>query len=198
MLKIRRPLGRLIFNMGIAIPGKTVFLIETAHWCSSPEERLIQEFPPTIGTSVIYSIATSMCTILLLFASSCWIWYQLRMDDYDQFTQILQWHYAKRLGFTLTFTYFAQVRYGKVESQNIRLIWNLSLFLSRVHFLWNNRQGSNWSYVSGEIRTAGLMGLKSSSQGHIFYSTWTTQHIGLMPRRGIVSHFARNRLNIYV
>ena len=30
MLKIRRPLGRLIFNMGIAIPGKTVFLIELA------------------------------------------------------------------------------------------------------------------------------------------------------------------------
>ena len=33
MLKIRRPSGRLIFNMGIAIPGKTVFLIETAPWC---------------------------------------------------------------------------------------------------------------------------------------------------------------------
>ena len=32
MLKIRRPLGRLIFNMGIAIPGKTVFLIEMAPW----------------------------------------------------------------------------------------------------------------------------------------------------------------------
>ena len=32
MLKIRRPIGRLIFNMGIAIPGKTVFLIETAPW----------------------------------------------------------------------------------------------------------------------------------------------------------------------
>ena len=30
MLKIRWPSGRLIFNMGIAIPGKTVFLIETA------------------------------------------------------------------------------------------------------------------------------------------------------------------------
>ena len=30
MLKIRRLLGRLIFNMGIAIPGKTVFLIEMA------------------------------------------------------------------------------------------------------------------------------------------------------------------------
>ena len=35
MLKIRRPLGRLIFNMGIAIPGKTVFLIETAPWFRS-------------------------------------------------------------------------------------------------------------------------------------------------------------------
>ena len=35
MLKIRRPLGRLIFNMGIAIPGKTVFLIETAPWLSA-------------------------------------------------------------------------------------------------------------------------------------------------------------------
>ena len=33
MLKIRRPLGRLIFNMGITIPGKTVFLIETAPCC---------------------------------------------------------------------------------------------------------------------------------------------------------------------
>ena len=29
-VKIRRPLGRLIFNMGITIPYKTVFLIETA------------------------------------------------------------------------------------------------------------------------------------------------------------------------
>ena len=35
MLKIRRPLGRLIFNMGIAIPGKTVFLIETAPWSTA-------------------------------------------------------------------------------------------------------------------------------------------------------------------
>ena len=30
MLKIRRTLGRLIFNMGITISGKTVFLIEIA------------------------------------------------------------------------------------------------------------------------------------------------------------------------
>ena len=38
MLKIRRPLGRLIFNMGIAIPGKTVFLIETAPWLRVPTQ----------------------------------------------------------------------------------------------------------------------------------------------------------------
>ena len=41
MLKIRRPLGRLIFNMGIAIPGKTVFLIETAPWWLSIINSLI-------------------------------------------------------------------------------------------------------------------------------------------------------------
>ena len=40
MLKIRRPLGRLIFNMGIAIPGKTVFLIETAPCSCSPPMEL--------------------------------------------------------------------------------------------------------------------------------------------------------------
>ena len=40
MLKIRRPLGRLIFNMGIAIPGKTVFLIETAPWSANPLEEV--------------------------------------------------------------------------------------------------------------------------------------------------------------
>ena len=36
MLKIRRPIGRLIFNMGIAIPGKAVFLIETPPWYLLP------------------------------------------------------------------------------------------------------------------------------------------------------------------
>ena len=44
MLKIRRPLGRLIFNMGIAIPGKTVFLIETAPWwCKWLKSFLMEE-----------------------------------------------------------------------------------------------------------------------------------------------------------
>ena len=50
MLKIRRPLGRLIFNMGIAIPGKTVFLIETAHRCTKSHD-----FPEKIGNILISS-----------------------------------------------------------------------------------------------------------------------------------------------
>ena len=41
MLKIRRPTGRLIFNMGIPIPGKTVFLIETAPSSSVPQEKVL-------------------------------------------------------------------------------------------------------------------------------------------------------------
>ena len=49
MLKIRRPLGRLIFNMGIATPGKTVFLIETAPSCM----RLGWDFVNTVTKSQI-------------------------------------------------------------------------------------------------------------------------------------------------
>ena len=33
MLKIRRPNGRLIFNMGIAIPSKTVFILRRGPGC---------------------------------------------------------------------------------------------------------------------------------------------------------------------
>ena len=53
MLKIRRPLGRLIFNMGIAIPGKTVFLIETA--------------PCFLGLTIVDKSAASMITIYHAF-----------------------------------------------------------------------------------------------------------------------------------
>ena len=36
MLKIRCPTSRLIFNMGILIPGKTVFYIEMGPWITAP------------------------------------------------------------------------------------------------------------------------------------------------------------------
>ena len=52
MLKIRRPTGRLIFNMGIPIPGKTVFYIETG-----PRSISLQQFCPCLGliSKKIYS-----------------------------------------------------------------------------------------------------------------------------------------------
>ena len=46
MLKIRRSLGRLIFNMGIAIPGKTVFLIETAPRSAESVNHKMTKHPP--------------------------------------------------------------------------------------------------------------------------------------------------------
>ena len=53
MLKIRRPLGRLIFNMGIAIPGKTVFLIETPPWFRRIIHCLVNlRFWDTTSTSI--------------------------------------------------------------------------------------------------------------------------------------------------
>ena len=45
MLKIRRPVGRLIFNMGITIPSKTVFLIETAPCFNSPPAANCTGYP---------------------------------------------------------------------------------------------------------------------------------------------------------
>ena len=63
MLKIRRPLGRLIFNMGIAIPGKTIFLIETAPWscfysvfviCVYIREAIIHSSPKVMAVFVQY------------------------------------------------------------------------------------------------------------------------------------------------
>ena len=58
MLKIRRPLGRLIFNMGIAIPGKTVFLIETAPRSSTKLSQLLSE------ACLLSGLSTAMNTLL--------------------------------------------------------------------------------------------------------------------------------------
>ena len=62
MLKIRRPLGRLIFNMGIAIPGKTVFLIETAPRCFLWVQSLIYVLPFLLSCCIQYLILDSVVT----------------------------------------------------------------------------------------------------------------------------------------
>ena len=67
MLKIRRPLGRLIFNMGIAIPGKTVFLIETALRLSRLPIALYDRQISTICRQKIWLKTNSGKSLLLLF-----------------------------------------------------------------------------------------------------------------------------------
>ena len=60
MLKIRRPLGRLIFNMGITIPCKTVFLIETAPCYScwwKPGSWTCSSHCHAFNTSVTYNVS---------------------------------------------------------------------------------------------------------------------------------------------
>ena len=69
MLKIRRPLGRLIFNMGIAIPGKTVFLIETAVMMTSSNGNTFRVTGPFWGES------TSHRWIPLKRAHNTELWY---------------------------------------------------------------------------------------------------------------------------
>ena len=60
MLKIRRPLGRLIFNMGITIPCKTVFLIERA-----PRARWIGYFSYYEKNA---TVATWLCEMLSVWS----------------------------------------------------------------------------------------------------------------------------------
>ena len=82
MLKIRRPLGRLIFNMGIAIPGKTVFLIETAPWLQWIGQEQLQDETKNIlkdgGISVPYIKGLTVINTHLLF---CVTSYGFRCDS---------------------------------------------------------------------------------------------------------------------
>ena len=61
MLKIRRPLGRLIFNMGIAIPGKTVFLIETAPCWPLAKFMIDHQFCPVLISLFLGSADFPIC-----------------------------------------------------------------------------------------------------------------------------------------
>ena len=93
MLKIRRPLGRLIFNMGIAIPGKTVFLIETAP-CWQPVLHCV-----IVNHRCDSFIITQMWQLIILLRSfettSADLWnYQLKIQDvvaYQSFWVSFPW-----------------------------------------------------------------------------------------------------------
>ena len=80
MLKIRRPLGRLIFNMGIAIPGKTVFLIETAP-CST--------FVISVLCTILY-IITGLHLFPMLFVWCDYLILTWCLSEYSSYAYIEQ------------------------------------------------------------------------------------------------------------
>ena len=100
MLKIRRPLGRLIFNMGIAIPGKTVFLIETApRWAA--ENRMLDRVPESSPKGSISSdLKISVITMkpMVFVYVNCklchvnTVWHSRHKNA----TDTISWHIHKR------------------------------------------------------------------------------------------------------
>ena len=75
MLKIRRPVGRLIFNMGIAIPSKTVFLIETApRLLSIRYQDIISIIAGIVLIALLGINFSENCTKLLNCHSRKWMW----------------------------------------------------------------------------------------------------------------------------
>ena len=82
MLKIRRRLGRLIFNMGITIPGKTVFLIETAP-CLTEWTTRYNYGHYTI--CILYEVFVSLIMHFIMWIiCDKWHWY---------ITESLKWHH---------------------------------------------------------------------------------------------------------
>ena len=91
MLKIRRPLGRLIFNMGIAIPGKTVFLIETPPRC--------WPFYISLFLFVMLVVLPELQCIVILF-TAVYYW-SLRIFGYMQRVRSFDWLIAFRNKFVI-------------------------------------------------------------------------------------------------
>ena len=84
MLKIRRPLGRLIFNMGIAITGKTVFLIETAPrarwWPPVPRLNIKSIFPRYGDSHVKDKMVGKFPAQMAINAKNSIIWWRHHED----------------------------------------------------------------------------------------------------------------------
>ena len=119
MLKIRRPLGRLIFNMGIAIPDKTVFLIETAPrpgWQTSSWEIFY-----TISLSSLYK---PICQIY--FVECVWVRFSI-------FYLLSIIHHMGLCGFSFPFPLWWLREYKYILSLIIIIkseVWTI------IHCLW--------------------------------------------------------------
>ena len=190
MLKIRRPLGRLIFNMGIAIPGKTVFLIETAP--SKPRKTMCIfmeciahyltrcQVLPTILSSLIYQ-----------FRLGCVNWQEtetaLRNKTHQMEVVSLAWLNAEILLLGLLGSGFSEILIGiqtfslkkckwdgtKPLSEPMQVVyWTLSYKLHWVyggHFLGINVLRELIRYCSSYIEV-------SSVNCNITWASWYPKH----------------------
>ena len=111
MLKIRRPLGRLIFNMGIAIPGKTVFLIETA-----PRDLSRILYQRLLSVRVFWNILIEICCSAYTAPTHCII-----IESYIMIYEIRQ------LPLVNLHRPWIKMYFGKVRN------WNLSCYLYQVN-----------------------------------------------------------------
>ena len=93
MLKIRRPLGRLIFNMVIAIVSKTVFLIETASFLASANNDVIrsayQHQSPMSWQHYIFTDPTCISTIKWTSRSTTW-------SGWWSWSRTVEWKYRRQ------------------------------------------------------------------------------------------------------
>ena len=107
MLKIRRPLGRLIFSMGIAIPGKTVFLIETVD-ISISLYRMAYPVDSHIWT---YHLVTSVFGYAMFECIGSYYWYVI----YERQSLFYCWCGQSHFHFTVAFK--------MIFLEDLQLIW---------------------------------------------------------------------------
>ena len=131
MLKIRRPVGRLIFNMGIAIPSKTVFLIETAPWLLvSPGKCMIENknmsFSCIKFSETTFKYLGKLCPWKYLYLP-CWIIISSPMvlRGYTGFTlsvcpSVCRWNHVCSVISTML---AGSISYLHSLSTNFRMCW---------------------------------------------------------------------------
>ena len=129
MLKIRRPLGRLIFNMGITIPGKTVFLIETAPRYGPPSSK-----PSAMLSVIVYTEtlewALKICLWNVLIDVIKWKYFHRN----SPFVEGIHRESPSQRPVTWRFDVFFDLRLNKRFSKQSRRLW----FEIPSHPLWRH------------------------------------------------------------
>ena len=143
MLKIRRPLGRLIFNMGIAIPVKTVFLIETAprsgrviqSWVHVPPERSVVTIRPYITVKMPLKPGAHWLTLIVLYA-----WLPIHSPTSTTVWLNHRWVY----GWVITQLYMDVISYSYMPCKAKVYIY-IYIYICIYHRYWKNVSDNRYS-----------------------------------------------------